>query len=766
MWIQEAIAGNASGELTLARSARLARVGARAARVARLARVLRAVKLVKIAMLAKTGRRAEGLDDHDDDSVSVPSFIMEHVSDNVTRHVVATVLASAIGAAALQFYEEDQAASAAFAVMTEASATSKLGQTLTVEEALPNMYYLSITKFDAPLIDRREEQHFQDLRASETVIYKTGPDDDCVDCLAMVDTSGDNVHKAVLNISLICLIIIVLVVASLSLTRETVQIVLEPTAKLMRVTRTSRALMSVFRAVADSDGKDGLDKTIGTVLDAALTMLDAEVVNMYFVDSDGEAKLHQTARDGETEGADAKGSLYAHEVSIGEMQTDTVVGSVIDSAKQNASTQDNSKQLFFANLLWAPELDGVVDMARSPKKTRSLKRRMSMRTGSSAAFQATEISHEWTDRWQGDPSINGIKLQAPGSARYLKLVGPGAVRNQLCMAIVAEVGGRHRVVGMVQAFNRRLPRKHVRYEGDIQLSDLAFTQEDVNSLQVFCMQIADLVQLKLKEVEYEDALNRTDGIGSMLRALELEQAGVTVTTPRTTSGTNRTRHHTLKEAAEAVRFASRTALARKSDEYAKLPIDQLRCWGHGCLDYSLRELAHYTVQMFDDLGLLGEFQIPSESLLQFADLIFASYNKVPYHNAYHAFNVLQGCYVFCSTMHLGKNLLKKEQLALLVSALGHDSGHDGVANAFHIGCESEIATMYNDLSPLENMHARRTLSILKDEDIMAAMVPAERQALKGSMVSLIIATDMKFHKDKELKLAKVCRAIADTWQLS
>ncbi len=765
VWIQEAIAGDASEELTLTRSARLARVGARAARLARMARVLRVLKVVKVTLLAKTSGKRHNIvvDDDEESTSSLPTSIMEQVSDSVTRHVVQIVLVSVIGAAALQYYEENQAASAAFAVMTEASATSRLGQTQIVADTLPNMYYLEISKFDDALIDKTGEQRYQDLRASETVTYKTGPDDDCVECIAMVDTSVDKVKQATLNMSLIVLIILVLLVATMSLSRETAQIVLEPTLKVMRMSRTSRALMSVFRAVGDSDGKSGLDDTISTVLDAALKMLSAEVVSMYFVDGDGNLKLHQCARDGAAEGTDVKGRLYGDVLSIGDAQTGTVIGSVITDAKQKFNSEDNTngRTSSYANLLWVPEMDGVVDMTAhaSIKRSMSLRRTMSKlaKGSSSAALQTALIDDEWTGRWQADPSINSIKLKKAGSSRYVALVGDGPVRNQLCMAVVAEVGGRHRVVGMVQALNRRIAKRHVRYEGDVQLTDLAFNREDVSSLEVFCMQIADLVQMKLKEVQYEDALNRTDGIGSMLRALELEADGMNAS-PRLSAAETEAagpKNHTFKTAAEAVKFATRTSLAGVNAADKLLPIDQLRRWGHGCLDHSRTELTHYTVQMFDDLGLLSEFQVQDASLFEFADRVFSSYNQVPYHNAYHAFNVMQGCYVFCSTMNKGKSLLKTEQFALMVSALGHDSGHDGVNNAFHVGYESEIATLYNDLSPLENMHARRTLGILKEEDIMARIAPAERKAVKAMMVSLIIATDMKFHKDKELKLAEV-----------
>ena len=37
----------------------------------------------------------------------------------------------------------------------------------------------------------------------------------------------------------------------------------------------------------------------------------------------------------------------------------------------------------------------------------------------------------------------------------------------------------------------------------------------------------------------------------------------------------------------------------------------------------------------------------------------------------------------------------------------HDTAHDGVSNGFHIAVGSEHARLYNDLSPLENMHGAR-----------------------------------------------------------
>ena len=64
---------------------------------------------------------------------------------------------------------------------------------------------------------------------------------------------------------MVILIIVILLFASMRISRDTVQVVTEPTQRLLQMMRTSEALMSVFRAVADRSGK--MDETISTVLD-------------------------------------------------------------------------------------------------------------------------------------------------------------------------------------------------------------------------------------------------------------------------------------------------------------------------------------------------------------------------------------------------------------------------------------------------------------------------------------------------------------------
>ena len=75
--------------------------------------------------------------------------------------------------------------------------------------------------------------------------------------------------------------------------------------------------------------------------------------------------------------------------------------------------------------------------------------------------------------------------------------------------------------------------------------------------------------------------------------------------------------------------------------------------------------------------------------------VLGTYNLVPYHNAYHAFSVFQGCFALLSTAELAAHMTPFERFAMLVAALAHDAAHDGASNEFHVNVQSEQAFCYN-----------------------------------------------------------------------
>jgi hypothetical protein len=108
----------------------------------------------------------------------------------------------------------------------------------------------------------------------------------------------------------------------------------------------------------------------------------------------------------------------------------------------------------------------------------------------------------WTQRWCADPSLHPQSVQ---------------VGNQLCMAIVAEVRGVRRVVGMVQALNK-IVQVPVNRRRKMSVEDMAFNDYDVDCLSVFCGQISDLIKQASKKAHIAMAISEDDALGQLLQS--------------------------------------------------------------------------------------------------------------------------------------------------------------------------------------------------------------------------------------------------------
>jgi hypothetical protein len=86
-------------------------------------------------------------------------------------------------------------------------------------------------------------------------------------------------------------------------------------------------------------------------------------------------------------------------------------------------------------------------------------------------------------------------------------------------------------------------------------------------------------------------------------------------------------------------------------------------------------------------------------------------------------------------------------LGLVVSSAGHDLGHPGYNNNYHINSGSELAIKYNDISCLENFHTSTLFRILrKDENnIFENMDVNDYKHIRKRIVNQILATDMVNH---------------------
>ncbi|CAE8627361.1 unnamed protein product, partial [Polarella glacialis] len=119
----------------------------------------------------------------------------------------------------------------------------------------------------------------------------------------------------------------------------------------------------------------------------------------------------------------------------------------------------------------------------------------------------------------------------------------------------------------------------------------------------------------------------------------------------------------------------------------------------------------------------------------------------PYHNWFHAVDVSHCVWQLTRQCHASEYLHGHEHLALLVSAICHDVGHPGLNNGFLVETAHELALMYNDRSPLENMHGSKLFEIIQqpETNIFSCLsIPQYKEARKVCIES-ILNTDNSRH---------------------
>ena len=142
------------------------------------------------------------------------------------------------------------------------------------------------------------------------------------------------------------------------------------------------------------------------------------------------------------------------------------------------------------------------------------------------------------------------------------------------------------------------------------------------------------------------------------------------------------------------------------------------------------------------------FSIPITTFVNFVNEIRRGYNaNAPYHNSYHAFDVMHVCYLLLTKCGADEYLESFNVLSILVAALAHDLGHDGFNNSFHQNTISDLALTYNGISTLENYSASYLFRILRKQEcnIFARLNNEEMMKMRTRLIDLILDTDAKNH---------------------
>jgi hypothetical protein len=119
----------------------------------------------------------------------------------------------------------------------------------------------------------------------------------------------------------------------------------------------------------------------------------------------------------------------------------------------------------------------------------------------------------------------------------------------------------------------------------------------------------------------------------------------------------------------------------------------------------------------------------------------------PYHNFYHAVDVMHTTNFLLRTIGLDSVLTDFEIFGTLLAAIAHDVGHPGLNNSYLVKSKSKLAMQFNDLSPLENMHCSLLFEIMSNPkfDIMSNFSEESWRDVRKLVVKSILGTDMVHH---------------------
>jgi hypothetical protein len=151
-----------------------------------------------------------------------------------------------------------------------------------------------------------------------------------------------------------------------------------------------------------------------------------------------------------------------------------------------------------------------------------------------------------------------------------------------------------------------------------------------------------------------------------------------------------------------------------------------------------------TFAYFTHDGLAQRVGVDPTELLKFLVKVRRNYNQVPYHNWFHALDVIHFCYSCIVRCKMADFLQPHELFALLLSAICHDTDHDGFNNNFHRNAKTVLEHLSLGSAPLEHHHCCTSIFIVNK--VFKKLNIEVRENISHFMIECIMATDMEKHK--------------------
>jgi GAF domain-containing protein len=166
-------------------------------------------------------------------------------------------------------------------------------------------------------------------------------------------------------------------------------------------------------------------------------------------------------------------------------------------------------------------------------------------------------------------------------------------------------------------------------------------------------------------------------------------------------------------------------------------------------DYDLDTLTVITFSIFRNLNVFKTMPVAQKTVKNFVLQVRKNYKENWFHNFYHGFSVMHFASIMATRTDIRKQCGRETTLTMLIAALCHDLDHPGNNNSFEINTESELATLHNDISVLENHHCHQTMLLLRKEgcNVMENFSKASQRTMKTDIITGIMGTDMTKHMD-------------------
>eukprot|EP00899_Mesostigma_viride_P014750 jgi/Mesvir1/23276/Mv20980-RA.3 len=152
--------------------------------------------------------------------------------------------------------------------------------------------------------------------------------------------------------------------------------------------------------------------------------------------------------------------------------------------------------------------------------------------------------------------------------------------------------------------------------------------------------------------------------------------------------------------------------------------------------------------LFLQLGLIQEFMLPEDKLMNFLHQVYRGMHDHPYHNPAHITDVSASLFHILTRSGMGDHLRSIDKLAAVCAALVHDYKHPGVNNDFLTRTREDLATIYNDQSPLENFHLAEAFHLLysnKHCNFLEVLSDGDFTELRHIVIDMVLASDLKRH---------------------